>query len=219
LRIKNPNHFNISARGNLELEKRANSDKLPAMQIQYFGNLGFVLKGNDASIALALPAEKIGDAEIVITMTADEKINVAKEQKVFDWPGEYESRGVSVALIPVGENEPSRVAKIIVDEIAVVHLDGVREPLTEKEEAKIGNVDVLLVSVGANAALDEKQIKNTIEALEPKIVVPMNFENGEETEFAKSLGFAELEPENDLKLRASSLPRDRMELKILRSRK
>ncbi len=189
------------------------------MQIQYFGNLGFVLKGNDASIALALPAERIGDAEIVITMTADEKLKVAEEQKVFDWPGEYESRGVSVALIPVGENEPSRIAKIIVDEIAIVHLDGVREALTEKEEAKIGNVDVLLISVGTNAALDEKQIKNTIEALEPKIVVPMNFKTGEEVEFAKNLGFAEIEPEADLKLKSSSLPSDRMELKILRPRK
>jgi hypothetical protein len=189
------------------------------MQIQYFGNLGFVLKGNDATIALALAPEQIGDAEIVITMTADEEVKAAKSQTVFDWPGEYESRGVSVALIPVGESEPSRIAKIIVDEIALVHLDGVREPLTEKEETKIGNVDVLLISVGAKAALDMKQVKNTIEALEPKIVVPMNCTDAEASEFAKNLGFAELEPETDLKLRATNLPADRMELHILKARK
>jgi len=189
------------------------------MQISYFGNLGFILKGNDASVALALPVNKIGKAEIVITMTADEKIKANGEQKVFDWPGEYESCGVSVALIPVGDEKPSRIAKIIIDEIAVVHLNGVTEPLTEKEEAKIGNVDVLLVSIGKNAALDEKQIKNMIEALEPKIMIPMNFVEGEELEFIKNLGFAEPEPENDLKLKASGLPNDRMELKILRPQK
>ncbi|MFA6458409.1 MAG: MBL fold metallo-hydrolase [Patescibacteria group bacterium] len=189
------------------------------MQISYFGNLGFVLKGNDASIALALPADKIGDAEIVITATADEQVKAAKGQNVFDWPGEYESRGVSVALIPVGKEKPSRIAKIIVDEISVVHLDGVTEPLSEKEEEKVGNVDVLLISVGKNAALDAKQIKNTIEALEPKIVIPMNFAAGEELEFAKSLGFADLEPENELKIKAASLPVERLELKILRPRK
>lgn len=189
------------------------------MQIQYFGNLGFVLKGDEATIALALAADKIGDAEIVITASADEKIKASGTQKVFDWPGEYESRGVSVALIPVGKEKPSRIAKIIVDEIAVVHLDGVTEVLTEKEEEKIGKVDVLLLSIGKNSALDEKQIQNTIEALEPRIVIPMNFESGEELTFSKSLGFGENEAENDLKLKASSLPNDRMELKILRPRK
>ncbi|MFH0776893.1 MAG: MBL fold metallo-hydrolase [Patescibacteria group bacterium] len=189
------------------------------MQISYFGQLGFLLKGSDASVALALPADKIGEAEIVITATEDEVIKASSKQTVFDWPGEYESKGVSVALIPVGKDKPSRIAKVIIDGIALVHLDGVSEPLTEKEEEKIGNVDLLLISIGKNATLDAKQIKNTIEALEPKIVIPMNFADGEEKEFAKQLGFGEAEAENDLKLKASSLPSDRMELKILRSRK
>ena len=193
--------------------------RIPPMQIQYFGNLGFLLKGGEASVALALPAEKIGEAEIVVTASEDEKIKAEKDQTVFDWPGEYESKGVSVQLIPVGKEKPSRIAKIIIDGIAIVHLDGVEEALTEKEEEKIGNVDMLLVSVGKNAALNEQQIKNTIEALEPKIVIPMNFESGEEKEFAKSLGFGEIENEDSLKLKAGSLPSDRMEMKILRQRK
>ncbi len=201
------------------MQQIKNCCRIPTMQISYFGNLGFLLKGSEASVALALPAEKIGEAEIVITATEDEKIKVGGNQTVFDWPGEYESKGVSVQLIPVGKEKPSRIAKIIIDGIAIVHLDGVKEAFTEKEEEKIGNVDMLLVSVGKNAALDEKQIKNTIEALEPKIVIPMNFAAGEEKEFAKSLGFGEIEQEDSLKLKAGSLPSDRMEMKILRSRK
>ncbi|MFH0776317.1 MAG: MBL fold metallo-hydrolase [Patescibacteria group bacterium] len=187
------------------------------MQIQYFGGLGFALKSADATVALA--TERTDDAQIVVTAKEKDAVKAGKDQVVFDWPGEYESRGVSVALIPVGKEKSSRVAKIIIEEIAVVHLDGVSEPLTEKEEERIGNVDILLISVGKNAALDAKQIKNTIEALEPKIVIPMNFADGEEKEFAKNLGFAEAEAENDLKLKASSLPVERMELKILRPRK
>ena len=190
---------------------------MPRMQIQYFGGLGFVLKSADATVALA--TEKFDDAQIVIPADPDAKIAAAKNQTVFDWPGEYESRGVSVALIPVGKEKKSRVAKILIEEMAVVHLDGVAEPLTEKEEERIGTVDILLISTGKNAALDAKQIKNTIEGIEPKIVVPMNFAVGEEIEFAKNLGCAEAEPENDLKLRASSLPSDRMELRILKARK
>jgi hypothetical protein len=203
----------------LALENKTISARIPAMQISYFGNLGFLLKGDGTTVALALPAEKIDSAEIVITSTEDEKIKTAGNQVVFDWPGEYEAKGVSVALIPVGKGNPSRIAKVIIEDISIVHLDGVQEALTEKEEEKIGNVDVLLVSIGANAALDEKQIKNTIEALEPKILIPMNFTAGEETAFAKNLGLGAVEEEVDLKLKASSLPSDRMELHILRPRK
>ncbi|MFH1375334.1 MAG: MBL fold metallo-hydrolase [Patescibacteria group bacterium] len=189
------------------------------MQISYFGGTGFLLKGAETSVALTLPPEKIGSNDIVITGTEDEKVKTSAEQSIFDWPGEYEAKGVSVALIPVGKEKPSRIAKVIVDEIAVVHLNGLTEPLTESDEEKIGNTDVLLVSVGKEAALNSKQIQNTIEALEPKIVIPMNFKPGEEKEFAKALGFGELEEESDLRLKAGALPGDRMELRILRSRK
>ena len=189
------------------------------MQINYFGNTGFVLKGADASVALTLPPEKIGSNDIVITGTEDEKVKASSEQSVFDWPGEYEAKGVSVALIPVGKEKPSRVAKVIIEEIAVVHLNGLTEPLTESDEERIGNTDVLLVSVGKEAALNTKQVQNTIEALEPKIVIPMNFKAPEEKEFAKALGFGELEEESDLRLKAGALPGDRMELHVLRPRK
>ncbi|MBU1089257.1 MBL fold metallo-hydrolase, partial [Patescibacteria group bacterium] len=201
------------------LRQIKNCCRILTMQISYFGNTGFLLKGNDASVALALPAEKIGNAEIVVTATENEEMKASAEQTVFDWSGEYEARGVSVQLIPVGNEKPSRIAKIIIDGISIVHLDGVTEPLTETEEEQIGGVDMLLVSVGKAAALGEKQIKNTIEALEPKIVVPMNFAAGEEIEFAKTLGFGEVEGEDSLKLKAESLPSERMELKILRPRK
>ena len=188
------------------------------MQIQYFGNTAFLLKGDDASVALHLPQDKTGDADIVIPESEGGK--AGKDQNVFDWPGEYEARGVSVQLIPVGKEKPSRVAKIIIDGIAVIHLNGLLEPLTEKEEERIGSIDVLMTSIGKNAALDEKNIKNTIEAIEPKIIIPMNFSADEEKAFAKSMGFTESEEEVDLKIKAGSLPSDdRMELHILRPRK
>ncbi len=189
------------------------------MQIYYLGDLGFLFRGSEAKVALALPPERVFEEEIVITTSENEKIKAKPNQSVFDWPGEYEAKGISVMLIPVGKEKPCRIAKVIIDEISVVHLDGMSEELTEKEEDKVGNVDVLLISVGKSATLNEKQIKNTIEALEPKIIVPMNFAAGEEKAFAKTMGFGETEEETDLKLKAGGLPSDRMELRILRQKK
>ena len=189
------------------------------MQINYLDDVGFILKGDRASVALACQPEQTKDADIIITNSENEKVKPSKEQIVFDWPGEYESRGISTMIITVGKENVSRVVKVIVDEIAFAHLDDIAEPLTETEEEEIGNVDVLFVSIGKNAKLDSGQVKNIIEVVEPRIVIPMNFTAGEEQEFAKQLGFGDIVAEDVLKLKRSDLPADRMELKILKPKK
>lgn len=189
------------------------------MQISALGGAGFVLKDATMSVLLAGDAAQAHDAEIIIAPTGDGKLKTNNERVVFDWPGEYEARGVSVMIIPVGKTPKSNVIKILFEDISIAHLDNIAEPLTEAEEEKVGNVDVLFISIGKNSKLDEKQIKNTIEEISPRLVIPMNFADGEENVFAKEFGFGEIEAENVLKLKRSDLPSDRMDLKILRPRK
>lgn len=188
------------------------------MQINYKTGIGFVVKAGEANIALCLPPEKVDGEEIIITASeADEKsLKVNKSQVVFSWPGEYEAKGVSVMVIPVGKEKKSRVVKVIAEDISIVHLDGVAEMLTESEEEKIGNVDILFVSIGKNAALNDKQTKQMIEVIEPRAVVPMNFAAGEEIDFGKLLGFAQIEAKDTWKVKKSDLPADRMNFEVIR---
>jgi len=180
------------------------------MQITYFGENGFVLKGQDATVALACPLEKTNDVDIIITATTDEKVKANDNQAVFDWPGEYESKKVSVMLAPVGKDKKTRIAKVILDNIAFAHIDNLTEPLTEAEEEKLGNIDVLFVNIS------EQETRKVVEVVGPRLVIPMNFAAGEQIDFAKSLGFGEIEEKDVLKLKKSNLPNDRMEFAVIR---
>lgn len=182
------------------------------MQITYLGDTGFIIKGNQTSVALACKPEEIGLEEIIITGSEDDKIKTSANQAVFDWPGEYEARNVSVMVIPVGPEKKQRAVKIMIDEISIAHLDNLDEVLKEEEEEKIGNIDILLIR-------DNKNTKANIEAIDPRLVIPMGLETSNEKEFSKKLGFGEIEAEESLKLKKTDLPSDRMDLKILKPKK
>lgn len=188
------------------------------MQITYRGDLGVVLKGDSATVALALNPKDVGDEDVVVTRAFDDKVKAKKEQAVIDWPGEYEARGVAVMVIPVGAEKKGRVVKLLIDDIAIAHLTDVSAEITEAEGEKIGNIDILFVPTGKAHALTIKAAQSIIETIEPRVVIPIGFSGGEQLEFAKALGFSEV-PEIDVfKCKKSDLPADRMELQLLKAR-
>ncbi len=189
------------------------------MQITYKDKIGFVLKGDRTTVALCLAPAQVGAEQIVVAAGEDDVIKASKDQSVFDWPGEYEASGVMVMIIPVGKERSARVVKVIHDDISLVHLDNIAEPLTEAEEEKIGNVDLLFVNIGKSAKLPTKGVQATIEGIDPKLVVPMNYTAGEEKEFAKALGFAEAEAESVLKIKKSDFSSEKMSFAVLRPQK
>ncbi len=62
-----------------------------------------------------------------------------------------------------------------IDGINVVHLGDLGHELSKDDIAKIGNVDILLVPVGGYFTIDAKGADKVINALQPKIVIPMHF--------------------------------------------
>lgn len=186
--------------------------KLLAMQIFYKNDLGFVLKAAKTNVALALNPKQLTDESVIVTVTADAEFKTKKEQTVFDWPGEYEKGGVMTQIFQTGKNEPGRVIKLVVDDISCVHVTSLSEPLTEKEEEEIGKVDILFVPLAG--AIPEKEIMPVIEALEPKIVVPMQATPEQAAALAKTFGSV-AEPQDSLKIKASDLTGERVEVRIL----
>lgn len=188
------------------------------MQISYTAPLGFSIKGNDASVALALESKQIDGEDVIVTRDAEAIVKATKAQTVMDWAGEYESKGVAVMIIPVGAEKTGRVVKLMIDDIAMCHLTDVSEPLGEAEEERIGNIDILFVPVGAGSKLEAVKIRQLIESIDPRLVIPMGFAAGEQLEFAKALGFGAIEEVETLKLKKSDLASDRMDLKVLKTK-
>ncbi len=64
-----------------------------------------------------------------------------------------------------------------VDGIRVCHLGDLGHPLSDKQTAELGNVDILLVPVGGNYTIDAKVASQLCDRLKPKVIIPMHFKN------------------------------------------
>jgi L-ascorbate metabolism protein UlaG (beta-lactamase superfamily) len=85
--------------------------------------------------------------------------------------------GVEVAHDEAGGSERGRNTVVILDDgdIRLVHLGDLGHSLDAATVQAIGRVDVLLVPVGGFFTIDHDQAAAVVEALAPRIVVPMHF--------------------------------------------
>ena len=64
-----------------------------------------------------------------------------------------------------------------VDGIRVCHLGDLGHPLSDKQVAELGSVDILLIPVGGSYTIDAKVASQVCDRLKPKVIIPMHFKN------------------------------------------
>ncbi len=64
-----------------------------------------------------------------------------------------------------------------VDGVKVCHLGDLGHPLSDKQTAELGSVDILLIPVGGNYTIDAKVASQLCDRLKPKVIIPMHFRN------------------------------------------
>lgn len=168
------------------------------MDILWHGHSCFTLKGKSATIVtdpfvlgVKLPKLK---ANIVSLSTEGEVAEVEGEPKVLDWPGEFEVADVAIeAIRPEGED--TSVFIFALDGIKICHLGFLKHELHDDVLDHIGDVDILIVPVGGGAVLDGKTAQKVVEAIEPRVVIPMLYNATESTldikgaeDFLKAVG-------------------------------
>lgn len=197
------------------------------MDIIWHGHSCFTLKGKDATIVTD-PFEGLGTklpklkADIVSVSGEGEITEVEGNPKVLNWPGEFEVSNVAIeALNPLGENISFFIFAL--DGIKVCHLSYLSHELSEEMIDQIGEIDILLVPVGGSEVMDGKTAQKVVEALEPRVVIPMLYAAtetklniGGAEEFLKAMGKTEVEPMEKFSIGGrSSLPEDRMDFVLL----
>lgn len=197
------------------------------MDITWHGHSCFTIKGKDATVVTD-PFEGLGvklpklKADIVSVSGEGEIAEVDGNPKVLNWPGEFEVSNVAIeALCPLGEN--LSIFIFALDGIKICHLSYLSHELTEELIDKIGEVDVLMIPVGGSEVLDGKLAQKVVEAIEPRVVIPMLYAATETklniggiAEFLKAMGKTQVEPMEKFSLGSrSSLPEDRMEFALL----
>jgi L-ascorbate metabolism protein UlaG (beta-lactamase superfamily) len=132
------------------------------MDINYLGLSSFKLKGKAASVVID-PAKTI-EADIVVPGT------------VIKGPGEYEIKGISI----LGFAFSGQVIYVYeIDGLRLCYLNGVNQNISDALIEDLGNIDILMISVGGKAS-------EIIVSIEPKIVIPMNYDSPDQ--FIKEVG-------------------------------
>lgn len=148
------------------------------MEITWQGDTTVTVKGNKAKVVInAKDAQATADNVLIFTEEQGKE-----GMDVFDWPGEYETRGVAITCLqawtkPKDEEkaEPTLIAKFEIDGVKFCHLGNLGHDLSAEMIDKIGNVDVLIVPVDGNLGM--KKLHDILEEMEPRAVMPIQYSN------------------------------------------
>ncbi|MFA7278343.1 MAG: MBL fold metallo-hydrolase [Candidatus Gracilibacteria bacterium] len=195
------------------------------MDITWHGESCFTIKGKKGTVvtnpfASDVKNEKLKADVIIISEIAGEKPHklapIAGEPRTCDVPGEFEVSEVPVIgmqIVTDGVFEPKTVFQFRIDDISVCFLGKIDKPITAELIEKIGDVDVLMIPVGGNGTLDAKKAQSLIEEIEPRMVVPMCYDDI--TAFLKNTGVTPEVKDTFAIANKAALPQDKTEYVVL----
>ena len=210
------------------------------MEITYLGHSCFKIVGKKISILtdpfdpkfVGLKLSK-QDADVVTVSHSHPDHNYLAIMKnddylLLDSPGEYEVKesefvGVEASHGVVEGVDKGKITMFAfeVDGVKVAHLGDLGTELTNAQLDCLDGVDVLMVPVGGYYTIDAKTAVKVISQIEPKIVIPMHFKDGQSIPNIEKLSpldsfFHEMavtpEPQDRLKIVEKDLP---LELQVV----
>lgn len=214
------------------------------MEIIWHGQSCFTIKGANATVVTDPYSEELGlkrpklKADLVTVSHGHFDHNhtegIEGDPRVFDWPGEYECKGVLLTAVPSfhyaeseGEEGKKRGNNLMfhfeIDGIRIVHLGDLGHRLTDEMIQELGDVDIVLVPIGGVYTVDHKKAHEIVEQIDPRVVIPMHYKiEGLKVEelaglepFAKEVG-AHGEPRESYKIKTrAELPEETTEFVTL----
>lgn len=203
------------------------------MDIIWYGQAAFKLKGKNASVAIDPYHELIGlkppkeiEADLVLVTHQHKDHNntslVSGNPVKIEGPGDYEVKGVAVNGIGVFHDKQkglergrNTIYNINIDGLNVVHVGDLGHLLSEAEIQEVGTTDILLVPVGSVFTIDAKEASELIAELEPSIIIPMHYslpglkvELDPVEKFLKEMGVENITPVNKLTITKDKLPEE-----------
>jgi L-ascorbate metabolism protein UlaG (beta-lactamase superfamily) len=145
---------------------------------------------------------------------------IAGEHRLVQRPGEYEISGVLILGITTyhdavkGQSRGKNTVFLMeVDGVAICHLGDIGHVPNDEQIETIGNVDILLLPVGAVSTINASMAAEVIRKLEPKVVIPMHYQTPATKRdlepvdnFLKEMGLAQIEPKPKLTITKNTLP-------------
>lgn len=207
------------------------------MIISYFGKQFFKIQQGDMILAFnpVSKSSKTGvsahfgsDIAFVTTNHPDyngiEQLSHGeREPFVIAGPGDYEVRDIFVkgmmsSSLIAGKKYINTIYTFSVDNINIVFLGALSDPEISKEaREEINEPDILFVPVGNKDLLDAKQAAKLASSLEPKMIIPMDYDNNSLKLFLKEIGEEKTEAVDKLTLKRKDLENKESEVVVLKS--
>jgi len=114
-----------------------------------------------------------------------ERVVQGLDKKLVTKAGSHSIKGVPIVGIPSYHDEEDGkkrgenvIFKFELEGLRFCHLGDLGQVLDESQISKIGQVDVLFIPVGGTFTLDADMAWKVIEAIKPRVIVPMHFRIG-----------------------------------------
>lgn len=163
------------------------------MQIRWLGHACFLMTSAEGlrlvtdpfDPQIGYPAPKV--AADIVTVSHEHfdhnaTVQVQGQPVVVRGPGKHEARGLEIRGVETfHDNQGGRqrgkntVFCWVMDGVRVCHLGDLGHVLTAAQVAEIGPQDMLAVPVGGFFTIDAAQARQVVEAIKPRIVLPMHY--------------------------------------------
>ncbi len=173
-----------------------------------------------------------GKADIVaLTNPTDPNMSsisgIQGDPLVLGTPGEYSAEGFTLNALGWhdSDNHERSIQRWEIERMIVLHLGPLenRELTTEElQHLETTTVDIMFLPVGGGSGLTTKAALKLLTTIEPRMVIPVNYNVGNSNEkldsveqFAKEMGLKPSETEKKLLVKANKLPEDAMQTVLL----
>lgn len=149
-----------------------------------------------------------------------DSITLSGDPFILSTPGECETNGVLISAVQ-GHEAAETMMRIDAEGLSLVHLGLAKKELTDAQLETLSGVDILLVPVGNDASYDAEKAAKAVNAIEPRIIIPMAFKSDNDPKankvdaFLKEMGASGDSPEKKVIIKKKDLPQDETRVIVL----
>jgi L-ascorbate metabolism protein UlaG (beta-lactamase superfamily) len=207
------------------------------MIITYFGKQFFKIQQGDLALAFN-PVSKSSKTGITAHFGTDIALQTTnhpdyngieqlshgeREPFIINGPGDYEIKEIfikgvlSEALID-GKKYINTIYLFTLDGINIAFLGALADSELSKESREaLNSPDILFIPVGGNGMLDAKAAAKFASSLEPRLIIPMDYDAGTLKSFLKEIGEEKAEVVDKLTLKRKDLDNKEGEVIVLQA--
>lgn len=213
------------------------------MKITWLGHACFKIQGKDVIIVTDPYNPKIGlrkpstKADILLISHDHDDHNfksaITENPFIIDGPGEYELKHVMIQGIEAYHDKlkgkkrgTTTLYSFQMEGVNFVHLGDIGHVTTDYQVEHLGDVDILFIPIGGKYTIGTKSATKIINAIEPRIVIPMHFkvpgltlDIADNKEFCEEMGVDTSATQDVYKVSKRELPQEETQVVVLQPQK